>query len=151
MKRILILVIALVLTLPAFAQVGRYKNIKLMYPGYSLKLDTATGELKAVHRPSKADYSLETVISKRQSNNAKEIGRYEFRRTRTPGTYQIFDTATGEYTTLKWKPEDKKGKEIGEKIDTVVNDAVQGVKKVFKDIGEGFDKKKQKDTTVVTM
>jgi len=41
MKRFLIIALALILTLPAFAQVGRYKDIKVLYPGYTLKFDTA--------------------------------------------------------------------------------------------------------------
>ena len=43
MKRFVILLLAILVASPVFAQVGRYKNIKVMYPGYSLKLDTATG------------------------------------------------------------------------------------------------------------
>ena len=63
MKRILILTIAIVLSLPVFAQVGRYKNIKVMYPGYSLKLDTATGELSSVHYDNDSDLIFEEVMA----------------------------------------------------------------------------------------
>ena len=42
MKELVLILLAIALTLPAFAQVGRYKNIRVWYPGYSLKLDTAT-------------------------------------------------------------------------------------------------------------
>ncbi|MBR5063905.1 MAG: hypothetical protein IKX05_04225, partial [Bacteroidales bacterium] len=95
MKKIAVILLALVLALPAFAQVGRYKNIKLLYPGYSLKLDTATGELSAIHYDNETEATIEEVISQKLSNNHRQIGRYEFRRTGHVGTYQIFDTSTG--------------------------------------------------------
>ena len=62
MKRIVLLLLVLLLTLPAFAQVGRFKIIKVWYPGYSLKLDTATGELWAVHFDVQEDQNVEEVI-----------------------------------------------------------------------------------------
>lgn len=99
MKKIILILLAIVLTLPAFAQVGRYKNIRVWYPGYSLKLDTATGELSAVHYDKEQDKTLEEVISKKLSHNHRQIGRYEFRRTNHIGTYQIFDT-TGQEIRL---------------------------------------------------
>lgn len=140
MKRILILLIALLFTLPAVAQVGRFKNIKVLYPGYSLKLDTATGELSAVHYDDEADMLLEEVISAKKSRSHKEIGRYEFRRTRKIGTYQIFDTASGEYTTVKWSPKNKNGEEIGVEIDTVMSTVVEGLKNLLKGMEEGLSK-----------
>ena len=96
MKRYLILALALILTLPAFAQVGRYKDIKVLYPGYTLK----------------------------------------------------FDTATGEYTTVKWKPLDKNGKEVEADIDTAVTNAVESMKKILKGLEDKLDRT-QKDTSVV--
>ena len=139
MKRILLLVIALALTTPILAQVGRYKNIKLFYPGYSFKLDSATGELTAVHYDSDTDVLWEEVISPKQSNNHRQTDRYEFRRTRKIGVYQIFDTATGNYTTVKWKPKDENGKEIQADVDTVVSNVVNGIKKALKGMEESLD------------
>lgn len=152
MKRILILTIAFVLSLPVFAQVGRYKNIKVMYPGYSLKLDTATGELSAVHYDNDSDLIFEEVISEKQSRNQRQIGRYEFRRTRYIGTYEIFDTATGNYTTVKWRPKDSTGKEIEADIDTAVSNALDGIKKFLKGLEESLDTiREAPDTTVTTI
>lgn len=146
MKRFLILAIALILTLPAFAQVGRYKDIKVLYPGYTLKFDTATGELTAVHYDN--DQLFEEVILKKLSHDPSQIGRYEFRRMRRVGTYQIFDTVTGEYTTVKWKPLDKNGKEVEADIDTAVTNAVEKMKKILKGLEDKLDRT-QKDTSVV--
>ena len=111
MKKLIFILLALILTLPAFAQVGRYKSIRVWYPGYSLKLDTATGELSAVHYDKELEQTLEEVVSKKLSHNQRQIGRYEFRRTRQIGTYQIFDTSSGKYTTVKWAPKNKDGAE----------------------------------------
>ena len=64
------------------------------------------------------------------------------------GTYQIFDSVTGEYTTVKWKPLDNNGKEIEADIDTAVTNAVEKIKKILKGLEEKLDRT-QKDTTVV--
>ena len=148
MKRFLILALALVLTLPVFAQVGRYKDIKVLYPGYTLKFDTATAEVTAVRYDNDTDKVFEEVVSKKLSNDSSQIGRYDFRRTRRMGTYQIFDSVTGEYTTVKWKPLDNNGKEIEADIDTAVTNAVEKIKKILKGLEEKLDRT-QKDTTVV--
>ncbi len=148
MKRFLILALSLILTLPAFAQVGRYKDIKVLYPGYTLKFDTATGELTAVRYDNDTDKVFEEVIQKKLSHDRSQIGRYEFRRMRRLGTYQIFDTATGEYTTVKWKPLDKNGKEVEADIDTAVTNAVESMKKILKGLEDKLDRT-QKDTSVV--
>lgn len=140
MKRILILLLALVLCAPVQAQVGRFKHIKVLYPGYSLKLDTATGELSAVHYDTESDMHWEEVISPKQSHNHRQIGRYEFRRTRKVGTYQIFDTATGTYTTVKWRPTDKDGKEIEVQVDSAMTTMVDGLKRFVKGVEEELDK-----------
>ena len=148
MKRFLILALALILTLPVFAQVGRYKDIKVLYPGYTLKFDTATAEVTAVRYDNDTDKVFEEVVSKKLSNDSSQIGRYDFRRTRRMGTYQIFDSVTGEYTTVKWKPLDNNGKEIEADIDTAVTNAVEKIKKILKGLEEKLDRT-QKDTTVV--
>lgn len=148
MKRFLILALSLILTLPAFAQVGRYKDIKVLYPGYTLKFDTATGELTAVRYDNDTDKVSEEVIQKKLSHDRSQIGRYEFRRMRRVGTYQIFDTATGEYTTVKWKPLDKNGKEVEADIDTAVNNAVESMKKILRGLEEKLDRT-QKDSSVL--
>lgn len=148
MKRFLILALALILTLPAFAQVGRYKEIKVLYPGYTLKFDTATAEVTAVRYDNDIDKVFEEVVSKKLSNDSSQIGRYDFRRTRRMGTYQIFDSVTGEYTTVKWKPLDNNGKEIEADIDTAVTNAVESMKKILKGLEDKLDRT-QKDTSVV--
>ena len=139
MKRLLILLTVLLVAVSASAQVGRFKNIRVFYPGYSLKLDTSTGELSAVHYDTDQDATLEAVISPKQSRNQHQIGRYEFRRTRQLGTYQIFDTATGKYTTVKWKPVDKDGREIDERIDTAISSGIEKIRKAFKSLEESLE------------
>ena len=142
MKRLILILLAIVLTLPAFAQVGRYKNIRVWYPGYSLKLDTATGELSAVHYDKEQDKTLEEVISKKLSHNHRQIGRYEFRRTNHIGTYQIFDTTSGKYTTVKWAPNNKDGENIGVDIDSLMKNAGEGIKRFLKELEEDLEKTK---------
>ena len=151
MKRFLILALALILTLPAFAQVGRYKEIKVLYPGYTLKFDTATAEVTAVRYDNDTDKVFEEVVSKKLSNDSSQIGRYDFRRTRRVGTYQIFDSATGEYTTVKWKPLDNNGKEIEADIDTAVTNAVEKIKKILKGLEEKLDRTPKDTAKVVTI
>ena len=151
MKRFLILALALILTLPAFAQVGRYKEIKVLYPGYTLKFDTATAEVTAVRYDNDTDKVFEEVVSKKLSNDSSQIGRYDFRRTRRMGTYQIFDSVTGEYTTVKWKPLDNNGKEIEADIDTAVTNAVDKIKKILKGLEEKLDRTPKDTAKVVTI
>jgi len=139
MKKIVLILLALLLTLPVFAQVGRYKNIRVWYPGYSLKLDTATGELCAAEQ----EKTLEEVISKKLSHNQRQIGRYEFRRTRQIGTYQIFDTSTGKYTTVKWTPKNKDGENIGVDLDSLMKNAGDGIKRFLKELEEDLEKTKE--------
>jgi len=143
MKKIVLILLALLLTLPVFAQVGRYKNIRVWYPGYSLKLDTATGELCAVHYDAEQEKTLEEVISKKLSHNQRQIGRYEFRRTRQIGTYQIFDTSTGKYTTVKWTPKNKDGENIGVDLDSLMKNAGDGIKRFLKELEEDLEKTKE--------
>lgn len=133
MKRFVIILLAILMASPVFAQVGRYKNIKVMYPGYSLKLDTATGELTAVHFDNDTETLSEEVISPKKSHNSRHIGRYEFRRTRHIGVYQIFDTSSGNYTTVKWKPRDSNGKEIEADIKQFLNKLEEGLDNIQKD------------------
>lgn len=150
MKRIIILLVTLMVVTPAFAQVGRFKNIKVVYPGYSLKLDTATGELTAVHYDDDSEILTEEIILKKQSHNHRQIGRYEFRRTRHIGVYQIFDTGSGNYTTVKWRPKDADGKEIEADINSAVNDMVDGLKKFLNKLEDGLEKA-HRDTSEVTI
>ena len=128
------------LNLPAFAQVGRYKNIRIWYPGYSLKLDTATGELSAVHYDAEQEKTLEEVISKKLSHNHRQIGRYEFRRTNHIGTYQIFDTTSGKFTTVKWTPKNKDGENIGVDLDSLMKNAGEGIMRFLKELEEDLKK-----------
>lgn len=143
MKKLITILLALLLTLPVFAQVGRYKNIRVWYPGYSLKLDTATGELCAVHYDAEQEKTLEEVISKKLSHNQRQIGRYEFRRTRQIGTYQIFDTSSGKYTTVKWTPKNKDGENIGVDLDSLMKNAGDGIKRFLKELEEDLEKTKE--------
>lgn len=140
MKRIVLILLAILLTLPVFAQVGRYKNIRVWYPGYSLKLDTATGELSAVHYDSEQEKTIEEVISKKLSHKQRQIGRYELRRTKQIGTYQIFDTSSGNYTTVKWTPKNKDGKNIGVDVDSLLKNAGEGIKRFLKELEEDLEK-----------
>jgi hypothetical protein len=139
MKKIIVIIAAIVLTVPAFAQVGRYKNIKTVYPGYTLKFDTSTAELTALHFDDETGSIQETVISKKQSHSHKQVGRYEFRRSARVATYQIFDTSTGEYTTVKWSPEGYDYDSMDMKIDTLVSRTVDGIKRLLKGLEEGID------------
>ena len=140
MKRIVLILLAILLTLPVFAQVGRYKNIRVWYPGYSLKLDTATGELSAVHYDSEQEKTIEEVISKKLSHKQRQIGRYELRRTKQIGTYQIFDTSSGNYTTVKWTPKNKDGKNVGVDVDSLLKNAGEGIKRFLKELEEDLEK-----------
>ncbi len=151
MKRIVVLILALILMLPAQAQVGRYKNIRLLYPGYSLKLDTATGQLWAVHYDSEAEVNIEEVILKKQSHNGNQTGRYELRRTRQIGTYQVFDTSGGDYVTVKWTPKGKNGEPVEASVDSALNAISDGVKKMLKGLEESIDSMREslKDTVEV--
>ena len=124
MKRIAIALAALLIAITASAQVGRYKSIKIFYPGYSFKLDTATGELWAVHYDNDAEVNIEEQILSKQSHNKNQTGRYEFRRTRQIGTYQVFDTSTGDYITVKWKPKNKDGEDIDQEIENTVSNVM---------------------------
>lgn len=143
MKKAVIIILAVLLALPAFAQVGRYKNIKTWYPGYSLKFDTATGELSAIHYDNNEEMTFEAVISPKLSHNSHQTGRYEFRRTRHIGTYQIFDTSSGEYTTVKWIPKDSEGNNITVDVDSLINSAGEGLKNLLKLMEEGLEKARE--------
>ena len=87
MKRIIILLTALLIAVTAVAQVGRYQNIRVLYPGYSLR----------------------------------------------------FDTSTGKYTTVKWTPVDKDGKEIEASIDTALANAKDKLRKALKSLEESLE------------
>ena len=139
MKRFLVLLMALLIAVTAAAQVGRYQNIRVLYPGYSLRFDTATGELISIHYDSELEANIEAVISPKQSHNHHQTNRYEFRRTRQLGTYQIFDTSTGKYTTVKWKPVDQDGKELEASIDTALANAKDKIRKALKSLEESLE------------
>lgn len=128
MKKFAILLAAILISVTAFAQVGRYKNLNLFFPGYSLKLDTATGELWAVHYDDEAEVNIEEQILDKQSHNQKQVGRYEIRRTKKVGTFQVFDTSDGKYVTVKWKPKDKNGVEIDQSIENTLITVVDHLK-----------------------
>ena len=151
MKKIIVIIAAIIMALPAFAQVGRFKNIKTVYPGYTLKFDTATAELTVMHFDDETGTIDETVISKKQSHSHKQVGRYEFRRSGRVATYQIFDTSTGEYTTVKWSPDGYDYESVDTQIDTLVSRTVDGIKRLLKGLEEGIDKlgSSLQDTVVV--
>ncbi|MCR5407563.1 MAG: hypothetical protein K6E61_00430 [Bacteroidales bacterium] len=151
MKKIIVIIAAIIMALPVFAQVGRFKNIKTVYPGYTLKFDTATAELTVMHFDDETGTIDETVISKKQSHSHKQVGRYEFRRSARVATYQIFDTSTGEYTTVKWSPDGYDYESVDTQIDTLVSRTVDGIKLLLKGLEEGIDKlgSSLQDTVVV--
>lgn len=70
MKKILTLLLIIALSLPAAAQVGRYKSLKTIYPGYSLKFDTSTGEYTTVkwapkeYEADRIGDQVDTAVSK---------------------------------------------------------------------------------------
>ena len=149
MKKIAILLAALLISVTAFAQVGRYKNLNLFFPGYSLKLDTATGELWAVHYDDEAEVNIEEQILDKQSHNQKQVGRYEIRRTKKVGTFQVFDTSDGKYVTVKWKPKDKNGNDIDQSIEntliTVVDHLKDALDSVRTSIGKIADEEAEEE------
>lgn len=149
MRKFFTLILAVFLVLPVSAQVGRYKNIKLLYPGYSLKLDTATGELSAVHFDDESEKTVEETLLKKQSHNARQVGRYEFRRTKRLGTYQVFDTSSGEYITVKWTPKGKNGEPIEANIDSALNTLSDGLKRVLEGLEEGIDKMRNREEIIM--
>ena len=151
MKKIIVIIAAIIMALPAFAQVGRFKNIKTVYPGYTLKFDTATAELTVMHFDDETGSIQEAVISPKKTHNHKQVGRYEFRRGARVATYQIFDTSTGEYTTVKWSPEGYDYDSMEMQIDTLVSRTVDGIKRLLKGLEEGVDKlgASLQDTVVV--
>jgi len=148
MKKIVLIIAAVLICFSASADVGRYKNINVFYPGYSLRLDTATGELTAIHYDNQTEAAKEEVISPKQSHNIHQIGRYEFRRTRYIGTYQIFDTSTGKYINVKWKPLDEKGEEVSADIESAVNTTIDKLRGVLDKLEEKTRAEKN-DSTVV--
>lgn len=152
MKRIALILLAVIVALPLSAQVGRFRNIKTWYPGYSLKFDTATGELSAIHYDNNEEMTFEAVISPKQSHNHRQTGRYEFRRTRKIGTYHIFDTSSGDYITVKWIPKDSEGRDMGFDVDSIINNAGEGIKNLLKLMEEGLEKARESipDTLIVT-
>ena len=151
MKKIIVIIAAIVVTVPEFAQVGRFKNIKTVDPGDTLKFNTATAELTAMYFDDETGTIRETVISKKQSHSHKQVGRYEFRRSARVATYQIFDTSTGEYTTVKWSPEGYDYDSMEMQVDTLVSRTVDGIKRLLKGLEEGIDKlgNNLQDTVVV--
>ena len=146
MKRITLIIAAVLITVTASAEVGRYKNINVFYPGYTLRLDTATGELTAVHYDNETEEMKEEVISPKQSHNAHQTGRYEIRRTRFIGTYQIFDTSTGKYTNVKWKPLDERGEEVSADIESAVNTVIDKLRNALDKLEEKT-RAEEKDST----
>lgn len=63
-----------------------------------------------------------------------QVGRYELRRTNHIGTYQIFDTSSGHYTTVKWAPTNKNGDKVGIDIDSLVSNTAESLKRFFKEL-----------------
>ena len=135
MKKILTILLIIALSLPAAAQVGRYKSIKTIYPGYSLKFDTASGELAAMHLDEETGVMKEEIISRRLSHGRK-VGRYELRRGVRIASYQIFDTSTGEYTTVKWTPKEYEADQIGGQVDTAITKTVEKIRQLLKGLEE---------------
>lgn len=138
MKKILTLLLIIALSLPATAQVGRYKSLKTIYPGYSLKFDTASGELAAMRLDEETGMMKEEIISEKQSHGNK-VGRYELRRSARLTTYQIFDTSTGEYTTVKWAPKEYEADKIGDQVDTVVSKTIDKIKCLLHGLEESLE------------
>jgi hypothetical protein len=138
MKKILTLLLILALSIPAAAQVGRYKSLKTIYPGYSLKFDTASGELTAMRLDEETGIMKEEIISEKQSHGNK-VGRYELRRSARLSTYQIFDTSTGEYTTVKWAPKEYETDKIGDQVDTAVSKTIDKIKRLLRGLEESLD------------
>ena len=96
MKKILTLLLILALSLPAAAQVGRYKSLKTIYPGYSLKFDTASGELAAMRLDEETGMMKEEIISEKQSH-----GRVHDRQMGTQGIRGRQDWRPGGYSRLQ--------------------------------------------------
>lgn len=149
MKRIAILIAALLIGVTAFAQVGRYKNLNLLFPGYSLKLDTATGELWAVHYDDDAEVNIEEQILEKQSHNHKQVGRYELRRTKKIGTFQVFDTSSGNYVTVKWKPKDKDGVEIDQSIENTILNVVDHLRDALDSVKTSIVESREEEETEI--
>ncbi|MBO4756022.1 MAG: hypothetical protein J5519_04595 [Bacteroidales bacterium] len=55
------------------------------------------------------------------------------------GTYQIFDTSTGEYTTVKWNPVNKDGEKVGVDLDSLISNAAESLKRFFKELQEDLE------------
>ena len=87
--------------------------------------------------------TFEAVVSPKQSHNHHQVGRYEFRRTRHIGTYQIFDTSSGDYISVKWIPKDSEGNNIGIDVDSLVNSAGEGIKNLLRLMEEGLEKARE--------
>ena len=138
MKKILTILLIIALSLPAAAQVGRYKSLKTIYPGYSLKFDTASGELAAMRLDEETGMMKEEIISEKQSHGNK-VGRYELRRSARLATYQIFDTSTGEYTTVKWAPKEYEAEKIGGQVDTAVSKTIDKIKRLLHGLEESLE------------
>lgn len=138
MKKILIVLLVLSFALPAMAQVGRYKSLKTIYPGYSLKFDTATGELAVMSLDEETGIMKEEIISEKKSHGHK-VGRYELRRSVRIASYQIFDTSTGEYTTVKWAPKEYDAEKIGGQVDTAVSKTIDKIKHLLRGLEESLE------------
>ena len=138
MKKILTILLIIALSLPVAAQVGRYKSLKTIYPGYSLKFDTASGELAAMRLDEETGMMTEEIISEKQSHGNK-VGRYELRRSARLATYQIFDTSTGEYTTVKWAPKEYETDKIGDQVDTAVSKTIDKIKRLLHGLEESLE------------
>lgn len=138
MKKILTILLIIALSLPVAAQVGRYKSLKTIYPGYSLKFDTATGELAAMCLDEETGVMKEEIISPKQSHGNK-VGRYELRRSARLTTYQIFDTSSGEFTTVKWSPKEYEADKIGNQVDTAVSKTLDKIKRLLRGLEESLD------------
>lgn len=97
----------ILLSLPAFAQIGRYKSIPTGHYNYTLKLDTATGAVWSVKFDSAKNATVEKKILEEKFKDYK-AGRFDLITTDTKDHYLLLDSSTGKYTILDWQPEPPK-------------------------------------------
>ena len=97
----------ILLSLPAFAQIGRYKSIPTGHYNYTLKLDTATGAVWSVKFDSAKNATVEKKILAEKFKDYK-AGRFDLITTDTRDHYLLLDSSTGKYTILDWQPEPPK-------------------------------------------
>lgn len=103
MKRLLLFLV-IFLSLPAFAQIGRYKSIPTEHYNYNLKLDTATGEVWSIHYRSADNTIEEKMVQDALSQETSQVGRYDLTATDSRNNYLLSDSATGKYVGIEWYP-----------------------------------------------